>query len=69
MNFKWINRVWPLAIVLFIGNYASGWVTNFFGWSTSQGIVGTALCYGVLAFIVLKLIDFLGAKRMSGDIG
>ena len=68
MNFKWINRLWPLAIVLFVGNYLAGYVTTFFGWSTSQGWVSTSLCYAILAFVVLKLIDILGAKRMSGDL-
>jgi len=68
MDFKWINRLWPMAIVLFAGNYLAGWVTTFFGWSSSQGMASTAICYGILAFVVLKLMDILGKKRMSGDL-
>lgn len=68
MDFKWINKVWPLMIVLFVGNFASGYVTNFFGWSTSQGWFGAILCYAVLAIIVLKLQKYLGLGFMSGDM-
>ena len=58
-----------MMIVLYLSNWSAAWVSSFFGVSTSQGIVGTAICYGILAIIVLKLIDFLGAKRMRGDMG
>ena len=68
MKMDWLKKLWPMAIVLFLGNYIAGWITTFFGWSTSQGILGTAICYGILAFIVLKLLDIFGKKRMSGDL-